>query len=146
MRAARQRWALSFADLCLLLLGFFVVLQARPDGAQLAAGLRGALGTRALPSAEADADALFQPGEALLNAKGRAFAAAFAGRAGSSAITVDSRGTTRATDRFDAWELAAARTAALARALAANGVPAGNVTLALGAADMPGQRLRLIAR
>ena len=28
-RAGRQRWALSFADLCLLLLGFFVLLQAK---------------------------------------------------------------------------------------------------------------------
>ena len=27
-RAARSRWALSFADLSLLLLGFFVLLQA----------------------------------------------------------------------------------------------------------------------
>ena len=146
MRAQRQRWALSFADLCLLLLGFFVVLQARPDGAQLSAGLRGAMGTRALPSAEATAEALFQPGEALLTAQGRAFVADFARRAGTASVLVDSRGTARSTSRFDAWELAAARTAALARALAAGGVPAEHISLALGASGVPGQHLRLLVQ
>lgn len=139
MRAARRRWALSFADLCLLLLGFFIVLQARPDRARLAAGLRGAMGGHDARQIDAAADPLFEPDEALLNARGRTFATDVARRAGTAAITIESRGIARATGRFDGWELAAARTAALARALAAGGVRPDRISLDLVGAATQGQ-------
>ena len=79
----------------------------------------------------------------MLNARGRAFAADLARRAGTAAITIESRGIARSTSRFDGWELAAARTAALARALVAGGVQADRISLELAGAPTPGQRLLL---
>ena len=65
MRAGRApRWALSFADLCLLLLGFTLILAARPDPARLTAGLHAALGARpadAPPHVAGRAAVLFEP-------------------------------------------------------------------------------------
>lgn len=141
MKAARvPRWAVSFADLCLLLLGFFVLLQAhqaRPD--QLAAGLRSAFGATAAtqPDASWAADSLFQPGEAVLTA---AAAARFAklgaeARAAKARVQIISEGTGGATQRFDRWELAAARAAAVARAVRAGGVAEDRVTIALPPGD-----------
>ena len=144
MTAPARRWALSFADLALLLLGFVVLLQARPDRAPLAAGLHQALGAPAPARAEAVAADLFQPGEALLTPRGRAFAAAFVRTAAGRPVLLDSRGTDGRTRRLDGWELAAARAAALGRALVAAGIPRDRLRLAL--ADAPGgQRLTLSA-
>ena len=141
MKAARvPRWAVSFADLCLLLLGFFVLVQAhqaRPD--QLAAGLRSAFGETAAarPNPSWTADSLFQPGEAVLTA---AAAARFAGlgaeaQAAKARVQIISEGTGGATKRFDRWELAAARAAAVARAMRAGGVAEDRVTIALPSGD-----------
>ncbi len=128
MRAARvPRWAVSFADLCLLLLGFFVLLQAhqaRPD--QLAASLRSAFGERATrqPAIRYRAASMFEPGEAVLT---RAAAARLArigaeARAGGKAVRIVSEGMDAGTSRFDRWELAAARAAAVARGIRAGGL------------------------
>lgn len=143
--AGNARWALSFADLCLLLLGFFVLLQARPDRQALAQGLRSAFGTPAPASVTWPAERLFEPGEALLTADARARIAAFARRAGGGAITIASRGTERGAARFDGWELAAARTAAVARALGAAGVGEARIRLAIDPATGGGQTIRLAA-
>jgi flagellar motor protein MotB len=122
MKAGRQRWALSFADLCLLLLGFFVLLQAKPDANHLSAGLRAAFGARADATIEQDANAWFEPGEAVMTPQAHKILDDFAKGAGDTALIVSSRGTEPKAARFDGWELAAARTAAVARELGKAGI------------------------
>ncbi|ARS27734.1 OmpA family protein [Sphingomonas sp. KC8] len=140
MKAVRApRWAVSFADLCLLLLGFFVLLQAqngRPE--QLAAGMRSAFGDAAQPdSAQRDvpfrAATLFQPGEAVLTpAAAKALAAIGArAKAEKASIRIVSEGSDGAAQRFDRWELAAARAAAIGRAIRAGGVDERAIDIAI---------------
>jgi hypothetical protein len=140
---SRQRWALSFADLCLLLLGFLVMLQARPDPGRLSTGFRAAFGTRDRAVLEARATALFQPGEAILTRHGADRIVAAAQDAGDGAWIVSSRGTERGSARFDGWELAAARTAAVARALEKAGVAQERIAIAIDPATGGGQTLVL---
>lgn len=122
---ATPRWVLSFADLCLVLLGFFVTLYATgADPARVSASLRDAFGDPAaagMPQSFAAAS-LFEPGEAVLRPKARAMLAAAGKRAGKGRISLVSRGTTPGSARLDGWELAAARTGAVARGLRAGGV------------------------
>ncbi|PZU11558.1 OmpA family protein [Sphingomonas sp.] len=149
-KAVNARWAISFADLCLLLLGFLILAQARPDRAKLAAGMPGAPKDQP-PGAAAQliAARLFEPGEAVLTAAGRDRIAAFARidrvRTGKGRIRLESLGADRATSRLDAWELAAARAAAVARALVAAGIAEDRVLLAIDRTEGRPQRLSLIA-
>jgi len=143
LRAGRQRWALSFADLCLLLLGFFVLLQAKPDANHLSAGLRAAFGARADAALEANAPAWFEPGEAVLTAPGRKILDDFARQIGGGALIVSSRGTEPNAARFDGWELAAARTAAVARELSKAGVAQDKLAIAIDPATGGGQVIQI---
>lgn len=139
------RWAVSFADLCLLLLGFFILLQARPDAHQLAGGFRASFApTR--PLVEAPAATLFQPGEAMLSREGLRFVGDFRARAGDRRILIASAGTDRRSARFDGWELAAARAAVLARTLHDRGVPESKITLQMDRSNGGRQLLSLEAR
>lgn len=142
-RAARQRWALSFADLALLLLGFFVLLQAKPDANHLSAGLRAAFGARAQASLQADARQWFEPGEAVLTPQGRQVLDDFAGHMQGAALIVSSRGTEANAARFDGWELAAARTAAVARELSKTGIASDKVAVAIDPATGGGQTIQI---
>lgn len=105
-------WAVSFADLALLLLGCFVFLNAMqaPDAPGAAAGE--AEGTRIA------AAALFEPGEARLTPAG---ARALEGLARRGRLHIVSRGEGPAASRYDGFELAAARAAATGRALSRKG-------------------------
>jgi hypothetical protein len=141
--ASRQRWALSFADLCLLLLGFLVMLQARPNPGHLSSGFRAAFGTRDKAVLERHAEALFEPGEAILTRGGADQIVAFAQDAGEDRWIVSSRGTERGSARFDGWELAAARTAAVARALQQAGVAQERIGIAIDPAIGGGQTLAI---
>lgn len=140
MSAARApRWVVSFADLCMLLLGFFVILHARADDPRAVAdGMRRAFGSPGagagaarLFHAEYRADALFQPGEAVFRPGQAALLARVARAAGAGILRVESHGADPDARRFDAWELAAARTAAVARALRAAGVPESRIEIAV---------------
>ena len=121
----RNRWALSFADLALLLLGFFVLLQAS-NGRQreVVSGVAQEFGAPAKPADMVLARGLFQRGEALLTPAGEQTVAAVAARHHSSKSMVEIRsiGLDSDTNRFDSWDLAAARLGAAARALAAHGI------------------------
>jgi flagellar motor protein MotB len=139
-----QRWALSFADLCLLLLGFFVLLQARPDGQRLSAGLRAAFVKRQGADFEQPARTMFEPGEAILRPDTLAALRALADK--DIRITIVSRGVDPGTQRFDAWELAAARAAASARALAEAGIPQENIAIDLAPGDPAGQIIAITRR
>jgi hypothetical protein len=134
------RWAVSLADLALLLLGFFVLLQAGSPGA-VAAGARAAFGAQpgAGPLVRARAERWFEPGEARLRGPARARLLAIGREAarGGARVTVESRGRGGGARRFDGWELAAARAAAVARALTEGGLDEAKVTIRLaeGAAE-----------
>jgi len=143
VRAGRQRWALSFADLCLLLLGFFVLLQAKPDANHLSAGLRAAFGARADAALQEKANAWFEPGEAVLTAQGHKIIDDFAQAAGHGGLIVSSRGTEAKAARFDGWELAAARTAAVARELSKAGIAQEKVAVAIDPATGGGQVIQI---
>ncbi|HET8612661.1 MAG TPA: OmpA family protein [Sphingomonas sp.] len=150
---AAPRWALSFADLCLVLLAFLLLLQAhRADPGAVGAGLRATFGGGPAPRMiEERAAPLFAPGEAILNPAARARF----GRIGVEAartharVRIESRGSDGAARRFDAWELAAARAAAIARAVEQGGLDPARIDIALDASGPAeggkGQRVRLIS-
>ena len=135
-RAQRSRWALSFADLCLLLLGFFVLLQAqRQTGRERAlAGLNayfGSGGRQSRVDADIPATELFVPEQAMLTAAGRARILAIAREASQSGVVhISSRGTDAGTARFDGWDLASARVGAVARGFAQAGLRPDRIRIA----------------
>lgn len=152
-RLVAPRWALSFADLCLLLLGFFVLLQARHgDPKDVAAGVRAALGADAHEARhfEIAAKKLFEPGEALLlpDARGQLERLGAQAAARRERVRIESRGSDRNSRRFDGWELSAARTAAVARAVSAGGLDERRIEVAIPGTAIGvdgGQRLTVTA-
>jgi len=145
--AATPIWTTSFLDLCLVLLGFFVMLHAvEGHRSELVAGLHRSFSDAAEPRVEhhtitpaslfQSGEALFRPGlEARLVAIGRQAAASRAH------VSIESVGIDPATNRFDGWELAAARTAAVARTIRSGGLGDGAIEIAIpgtGAAPSPG--------
>lgn len=121
----RGRWAISFADLALLLLGFFVLLQASEGRRrEVVQGVAQQFGARVPQSDRLAAAGLFQPGEAILTPAGEAQLAALTGRYrdGTMLVEIRSVGLDRATNRFDNWDLAAARVGSVARKLVAEGI------------------------
>lgn len=124
--ARRSRWAISFADLLLLLLGFFVLLQASGQKRDaMLAEVRQQFGGRAMRlGVELRADALFLPGEALLSDKGKIRLARVAAelRLAGKSLEIRSQGADPARERFDEWDLAAARLGAVARELKTRGL------------------------
>ncbi|MFS0737607.1 flagellar motor protein MotB [Sphingomonas sp. 1P06PA] len=136
---ATPRWILSFADLCLVLLGFFVTLYATgADPARVSASLRDSFGEEAEGASQSFAAAqLFEPGEAVLRPKARAVLAAAGKRAGKGRVSLVSRGTTPGSARLDGWELAAARTGAVARALRSGGLSEDRIGIILAPGTDP---------
>jgi hypothetical protein len=131
----RARWALSFADLCLLLLGFFVLLQAHSKRDSALAGINayfrdGGTGARAI-DADIPATMLFVANEAMLTPAGRVRIVSIAREALESGgvLRISSQGTDPGTARFDGWDLASARLGAVARALIQAGFPADRVRI-----------------
>ncbi len=141
-RAGRARWALSFADLSLLLLGFFVLLQANQATRDEAlAGLNVYFaGLHAPQQVDLPADRLFESGEALISADGRAhlLAAIRPFDDTKSVIRIQSLGLAGGQHRFDAWDLSAARLGAVARALVAAGIAPDRIRIA-GLAEPDGK-------
>ncbi|MGE5721210.1 MAG: OmpA family protein [Sphingomonadales bacterium] len=151
MRRAFPRWAISLADLTMLLLGFFVLQHAAGANVVVRA-MRAAFAGSARTAVllETNADALFEPDEARLKPAARTKLhriGAAAARAHRK-LVVESRGRAPAVVRFDGWELAAARAAALARALSEGGMDERSVTIAMPEVVQPaptdGQRLAIV--
>ena len=147
------RWTVSFADLALLLLAFFLLLHAG-SARDVAAAARGAFSSTpaAGPLLDRPAASLFEPGEARLTLSARAQLRGIGRRAAASggALVVESLGRDPDARRFDAWELAAARAAAVARALSDGGLKREDVRIVLpGGSEtdkQQGQRLLVRSR
>ena len=130
--ARRNRWAISFADLCLLMLGFFVLLQANSSHKrEVMNELARQFGAPQSLSRRLVAHELFQPGEAMLTPAGAARLAAIARShtRTKGGIEIHSVGQDRTTTRYDSWDLAAARLGAVARMLAAGGIDRRRITI-----------------
>ncbi len=128
MNAAVPRWAISFADLGLLLIGCFVMLHAMETARPKADGAAGSVATA--PFGETyRADNLFEQGEARLTDEGRATLAEAGERWAGRPLRIVSRGGTEAGLRLDRFELAAARSAAAARMLGEHGVDEGDIEI-----------------
>lgn len=147
----RSRWALSFADLCLLLLGFFVLLHASGKGrGEAVEALSGYFSGRAQRATQSfSASRLFEPGEAMLTEEGRTMLGLVAKQVTekNELIEIVSVGEDPAGRRFDRWELAAARLAAAARALREAGVSEERIrVLGLRENDGPSKGQRILIR
>ena len=141
--AARPRWLMSFADLTLLLLAFFVLLHARADGPAAAASVREAFGGEKRAVVDLAAADLFHPGEAVL--KGGAAERLRALGARYRHVQVAAQGSDAKGLRLDAWELTAARLAVIARGLAAGGLDPKSVDLSLPTVRTGPQRFSVSA-
>jgi flagellar motor protein MotB len=134
------RWAVSFADLVLLLLGCFVLLHAMetsrpgPGAAPVAARAQAA----AAPVRAFTASEVFQPGEALLTPEARAALRAEGARLAGHPVRILSSGTGEEGGRLDRFELAAARAAAIGRALREGGLAEGDIAITMGDSGRPG--------
>jgi flagellar motor protein MotB len=131
------RWAVSFADLFLLLLGCFVLLHAM-QASQAPAGAAAATARAAGGYRAAD---LFQPGEAVLRPEARIRLQVEGRRLAGHAVRIVSTGTAEAGGRLDRFELSAARAAAVGRALQEGGVRDRDVAIAIAdSADHPAEQ------
>ncbi len=124
---AVPRWAVSFADLGLVLIACFVMLNAmeaaRPKADSDA--VRVPAPVASIPAETYRAEELFEPGEARLTEAARAELRAAGGRWAGRPIRIVSRGAGTGSARLDRFELAAARSAAVARGVARGRRPGG---------------------
>ena len=138
MRApAAPRWALSLADLALLLLGFFILLHVTAgEKVRVTDSIQAAFADevpRASVRFRVSANRLFEPGEARLTLAAREQLRAIGTSAAGAnqRVSVESIGKDSATNRFDGWELAAARVAAVARAIEEGGLTDQRIDVAM---------------
>lgn len=139
--APAPRWAISFADLSLVLVGCFAMLHAMRTAPAPSAAPAAAETVRSATT-ELVAAELFEPGEARLTESGRLRLELLAGTVADRRIALASRGVDGGGGRLDAFELAAARTAAVARQLGAVRRPV-STTVGSDADGSPGQRISL---
>ena len=150
-RLPLPRWAISFADLVLLLLGCFVLLHAMEASRPKAAAGAPAVASNqpaAVPVRAFAASEVFQSGEALLTPEAREAMRAEGARLAGHRVRILSTGTSEAGGRLDRFELAAARAAAIARALREGGLAERDIAIAMGEAADPnaGQTIAISRR
>jgi outer membrane protein OmpA-like peptidoglycan-associated protein len=133
------RWAVSFADLLLLLLGCFVMLNAMQAARQSGA----AGGTPAPGAGDYRAADLFQPGEAVLKPEALARLQADGRHMAGRPLRIVSTGSAETGSRLDRFELSAARAAAVGRALQQGGVREGDVAIVIAEAASPAESQHL---
>lgn len=136
-RLPLPRWAVSFADLLLLLLGCFVLLHAM-EAQRSSASAPVAASPAAAPVRSFNAAEVFQSGEALLTPEAREALRAEGARLAGHPVRILSTGTGETGGRLDRFELAAARAAAVGRALREGGLGEGQIAIAMGDGGQPG--------
>lgn len=136
-RLPLPRWAVSFADLVLLLLGCFVLLHAM-EAQRSTAAAPSARTAAAAPVRSFNASEVFQSGEALLTPEAREALHAEGARLAGHPVRILSTGTGEDGGRLDRFELAAARTAAVGRALREGGLAESQIAIAMGENGAPG--------
>ena len=140
-RLPLPRWAVSFADLLLLLLGCFVLLHAmeaqRPKAAAAAAAATSSQ-PAAAPVRSFNAAEVFQAGEALLTPEAREALRVEGVRLAGRPVRIFSLGTGEGGGRLDRFELAAARAAAVGRALREGGLAESDIAIAMGESGASG--------
>jgi flagellar motor protein MotB len=140
-RLPLPRWAVSFADLLLLLLGCFVLLHAmeasRPKPAAGAAIVASPSPAQA-PVRAFNAAEVFQSGEALLTPEAREALRAEGGRLAGHPVRIVSSGSGEQGGRLDRFELAAARAAAVGRALREGGLADGDIAISMAESGTSG--------
>lgn len=140
-RLPLPRWAVSFADLVLLLLGCFVLLHAMEAARSKAAGAAPAAAParpQAAPARAFRAGEIFQSGEALLTPDAREALRSEGARLAGHDVRILSTGTGEQGGRLDRFELAAARAAAVGRALREGGLGEAEIAIAMGEGGAPG--------
>ena len=137
-RLPLPRWAVSFADLVLLLLGCFVLLHAMEAQRPKAGATPSAAAVTLTAARSFDASEVFQPGEALLTLEAREALRAEAARLAGHRVQILSGGTGEEGGRLDRFELAAARAAAIGRALREGGLAEGDIAITMGDSGRPG--------
>ena len=137
-RLPLPRWAVSFADLVLLLLGCFVLLHAMEAGRPKAAVAAARPTQAAAPVRSFNAAEVFQPGEALLTQEARDALRSEGARLAGQSVRIVSSGTGEEGGRLDRFELAAARAAAIGRALREGGLAEGEMAISMGEGGTPG--------
>ncbi len=137
-RLPLPRWAVSFADLLLLLLGCFVLLHAMEAQRSRAPVPVAAGNAAAAPVRSFAASEVFQSGEALLTPEAREALHAEGARLAGHPVRILSTGTGEEGGRLDRFELAAARAAAVGRALREGGLGEGQIAIAMGESGRPG--------
>ena len=137
-RLPLPRWAVSFADLLLLLLGCFVLLHAMEAQRSTAAAPAAAGAPAATPVRAFNAAEVFQPGEALLTPEAREALRAEGARLAGQSVRILSSGTGEEGGRLDRFELAAARAAAIGRALREGGIAERDIAVTMGDSGTPG--------
>ena len=137
-RLPLPRWAVSFADLVLLLLGCFVLLHAM-EAQRSTAAATPARPAAAAPVRSFSASEVFQSGEALLTPEAREALHAEGARLAGHPVRILSTGTGEDGGRLDRFELAAARTAAVGRALREGGLAESQIAIAMGENGAPGR-------
>lgn len=149
-RLPLPRWAVSFADLLLLLLGCFVLLHAMEAQRPKAGGAATVADNRqaAAPARSFAAAEVFQQGEALLTSEAREALRAEGLRLAGHPVRILSTGTGEAGGRLDRFELAAARAAAVGRALREGGLAEGEIAIAMAesGASGSGQTIAISSR
>jgi flagellar motor protein MotB len=137
-RLPLPRWAVSFADLLLLLLGCFVLLHAME--AQRSGAASAAANSQAAPrpARAFNASEVFQSGEALLTPEAREAMRAEGARLAGHPVRIVSAGTGEDGGRLDRFELAAARAAAIGRALREGGLADSDIAISMGDGGQPG--------
>ena len=144
MTGAAPRWAISFADLGLLLLGCFVLLHAMEAAKPKAAGVT-ATSAAAPGSGYAAAD-LFERGEARLTNRGRTLIERVGRASAGQMVGIVSSGIGEGGSRLDRFELAAARSAAVARTLREAGVEEHRLSLTVQQGASDGQQIAIVQR
>ena len=138
-RLPLPRWAVSFADLILLLLGCFVMLHAMESARPRAAtGAPAVASSQPAPARAFHAAEVFQPGEAMLTPEARDALRAEGTRLAGHPLRILSTGTGEDGGRLDRFELAAARAAAIGRALREGGVAERDISIVMGETGTPG--------